>query len=213
MLYEKERKKLCIFMKVMFDRFLTNAAGGNVSIKVSDTHKIMTPTLMSQNYLCNLSPYQILVVDQNDNIIEGDGKITREMNMHEVCYQENPQIKCVIHAHAKEALFFATQEIDMPNLTEATQKFGEIKCLAFAPATTTALAETVREEVKHNQQLPKALLLSKHGVLVMDSSLEKAYDMLERLEYNANIAYKSMVFDALSIKKMEHKDYHYNVEE
>lgn len=213
MLYEQERKKLCLFMKVMFDRFITNAAGGNVSIKVSDSYKIMTPTLMSQNYLCNLSPYQILVVDNEDNIIEGDGKITREMNMHEVCYQENPNVKCVIHAHAKEALFFATQEINMPNLTEATQKFGEIKCLPFAPATTIELAEIVRGEIKNNPKLPRALLLAKHGVLVMDTSLEKAYDMLERLEYNANIAYKSMIFDALSIKKMERKNYHFNLEE
>ena len=48
----------------MYDRKFTNAAGGNVSIKVSDDHFIMSPTLMSQNYLCDLNPEQILVIDK-----------------------------------------------------------------------------------------------------------------------------------------------------
>ena len=71
MLYYGERVKLCKFIKKMYDRKFTNAAGGNVSIKVSDDHFIMSPTLMSQNYLCDLNPEQILVIDKEKNIIDG----------------------------------------------------------------------------------------------------------------------------------------------
>ena len=44
MMYKKEREELCEVVKLMFDRKLTNAAGGNVSVKINDEHIIMTPS-------------------------------------------------------------------------------------------------------------------------------------------------------------------------
>ncbi|MGY3779328.1 class II aldolase/adducin family protein [Isobaculum melis] len=215
MLYEKERTDLCTIIKNMYQRYGTNAAGGNVSVRINDEHIIMTPTLMSQNHLCDLSPYQILVVDMDENIVEGDGRLTREINMHMACFKQHPSIGCVLHGHAKESMVFASMGIDMPNLTEATQKFGKIPCLPFEPACSPALAEMVRERIEAlgDDVLSKAFLLNKHGVLITEASLHKAHDMLERLEYNAYIAYKAMIFDKLAIHKMEEGTYAYNLEE
>lgn len=214
MLYLEERKKLCKFVKVMYDRKFTNSAGGNISVKVSEEHFIMTPTLMSQNYLCDLKPEQIIVIDKAENIIEGLGKITREVNMHLACYEENPAIGCVVHAHALNSMVFACLGLDMPNISEATQKLHDIRCLAFAPATTTKLAETVRKEVRQDQAIPKAYLLRKHGVLVVGATLEKTYDMLERLEWNASIAKAYVIFKKLGIANIDDlTEYNYNIEE
>lgn len=214
MLYLEERRKMCETVKTMFDRFETNAAGGNLSLKVNDEHFIMTPTLMSQKYLCDLSPFQILVVDSDLNIIEGEGRLTREINMHMAVYKQNPEIKSVIHAHAKESMFWASLGRDMPNITEATQKLGEIKCLDYEPATTAELAESVRKYVEHRKgDIPLAVLLERHGLIVADKSLEKAYDMVERLEYNADVAYKMWVLSKLGEEVGFTKDYAYNTEE
>lgn len=219
MLYRKEREDLTKVVKKMFDRFNTNAAGGNVSVKMNEKHIIMTPTLMSQDRFCDLEPYEILVVDMNENIVEGEGRITREINMHMACYQERPEVACVIHAHPRESMVFATTGIDLPNLTEATQKLGDIPVLPFAPATTKELAEIVRKHVSSfalGEAVPKAMLLNKHGILVIDKTLHKAYDMLERIEYNAYVAEKALVLDALGIKKLTdviNKELSYNLEE
>ncbi|AKG73488.1 class II aldolase/adducin family protein [Salinicoccus halodurans] len=213
MLYAEERKKMCATVKIMFDRFQTNAAGGNLSLKVNDDHIIMTPTLMSQNYLCDLSPFQILVVDKDLNIIEGEGRLTREINMHMACYEENPDIKCVIHGHAKESMVWASIGENMPNVTEATQKLGEIKCLDYKPATTPELAESVRSYIKTRDSLPVALLLERHGILIMDKSIEKAYDMVERLEYNAYVSYKMHVLSILGEEVSLEKQHEYNTTE
>lgn len=207
MLYLEERKKLCECVRLMFDRKMTNTAGGNISVKVSEDHYIMTPTLMSQRYHCHLSPNQILVLDQNEKVIEGDGKKTREINMHMACYEENRDVKCVVHAHAIEAMFFATMGIDMPNITEASQKLGEIRCLDYRPATTKDLAELVREQVKKDMKSPKAYLLNKHGVLVLGENLEKTYDLLERLEWNAHVAFKYIVSEQLGTKMRDTVDW------
>lgn len=216
MLYQKEREDLAKVVKVMFDRFETNAAGGNVSVRMNEQHIIMTPTLMSQAKLCDLSAYEILVVDNNNEVVEGDGRVTREINLHRACYTENPEVGCVLHAHPKESMLFATLGMELPNLTEATQKLGTIPTLDFAPATSQELAEIVRTHVIELgvAAVPSASLLNKHGIVVLDTSLHKAFDLLERIEYNAYIAAKALVFDALNIKKLEHDlALNYNLEE
>jgi len=215
MLYEKERRRLCDIVKKMFDRHETNTAGGNISVKMNEDHFIMTPTKMSQEHHCELSPYQILVIDNNENIIEGDGGITREINMHMASYKHNEKIGCVLHAHPLQSMVFATVGMNMPNLTESTQKLGEISCLDFAPATSEKLAYTVKRYLETNKgkNVTNAILLNKHGVLITDTNLIKAYDVLGRLEYNAYVAEKALVFDKLGIKKMENKNYDFNLHE
>lgn len=197
MLYQCEREKLARFAKNLYDRKITNSAGGNISVKINDKHFIMTPTLMSENYHADLRPDQILVIDRAENVIEGDGNITREVNMHMACYEENSEIGAVLHAHALESMTFATIGIDMPNLTEATKKLGKIKCLEYEKATTMELANKVRKEVREDQQIPKAYLLNRHGILITAATLEKAYDMSERLEWNAKIAKEAFVYEHL----------------
>lgn len=215
MLYQMQREDLCRVTKNIYQRYGTNAAGGNISVRLNDEHIIMTPTLMSQNHLCDLSPYQILVVDMNEQIIEGEGRLTREINMHMACYRTNRKIGCVLHGHAKESMVFASQGMDMPNLTEATQKFGQIPCLPFAPACSPELAQIVSDHVRGLEEdvLSKVMLLNKHGVLVLEETLHKANDMLERLEYNAYVAYKALLFDKLGIQKLESAELAYNLEE
>ncbi|SDD31317.1 L-fuculose-phosphate aldolase [Terribacillus halophilus] len=215
MLYRKEREDLCKVVKIMFDRYETNAAGGNVSVRMNDDHIIMTPTLMSQEKFCDLKPYEILVVDMNEQKIEGEGNITREINMHMACYKQRSDIGCVLHAHPKESMVFATLGMELPNLTEATQKLGQIPTLPFAPATSKELAAIVKDHLSDlsDEALPKAMLLNKHGILVVDKTLRKAYDMLERIEYNAYVASKALLFEALNISKRSEEVHTYNLEE
>jgi len=214
MMFLEERIDLCEVARMMFDRYLTNAAGGNITVKVSEELFLMTPTLMSQAKFCRLTPEDILVVDKHGNIYEGKGKLTREFNMHMAAYEALPEAGAVIHGHAKESMVFASLGMQMPNLTEATQKLGDIATLEFAPATTKELAKIVREHLlSRNGQLPVAALLNKHGVIVVDRTLRKAYDMFERLEYNAYVGIHAKIFSALGLYKEERKAYNYNLEE
>lgn len=198
MLYQSEREKLANFVKNMYERKVTNSAGGNVSVKIDENHFIMTPRLMSEEFHCNLRPDQILVIDRNENVIEGDGEVTREVNMHMACYEENPEIGAVVHAHALESMTFSTLGINMPNLTEATEKIGTIRCFKYHKAMTMDLANAVRKQVRKDQQATKAYLINRHGILVTGPNLEKAYDMAERLEWNAKIAKEKFVYEKLS---------------
>ncbi|OIJ11191.1 hypothetical protein BKP37_16180 [Anaerobacillus alkalilacustris] len=215
MMYLDERKDLCEVTQMMFDRFNTNAAGGNISVRVSDEHFIMTPTLMSQAKFCRLNPEDILVIDKDANILEGNGKVTREVNMHLAAFETMPDAGAVVHAHPKESMVFASLGLPLPNLCEATQKLGEVKTLDFAPATSPELAYIVRTYLETRVgDMPVATLLNQHGIVVIDKTLRKAYDMLERIEYNAYVNIHAKIFEVLGICKVnKNNNYSYNLDE
>ncbi|GMG95614.1 class II aldolase/adducin family protein [Tepidimicrobium xylanilyticum] len=209
MLYQSERREMCKIVKSMYDRWLTNAAGGNLSWKVSDNHYIMTASGLSSKYLWDIDPENILVVDDNLNIIEGRGKVTREINMHMEIYKNDDKVKAVIHAHPKELMIYACMGIDMPIVSEALEFLGEkIPCLPYRPATTKELAELVgswtssfskeftEKELIMEDIYAYAALLCRHGVIVASDNLFSANEMLERLETNAYVHIHAAILES-----------------
>lgn len=211
MIFERERQDMANIIKVIFQRKNTNVAGGNFSFKTTDENGkeyiIMTPTMMSEAYLGEVSPAQVLVVEPHTRrIIDGVGSLTREINMHEAVYDANPEIKAVLHAHAPNAMFWATTGLPMPNLTEATQKVGPVPVMDFEPNCSEELAALTSGYIKmNNLPLPHMLLLDSHGVLINakgatgNEAIHKALQILDTAEWNAEIAYKQAVFQALGI--------------
>lgn len=211
MIFEREREDLARIVKLIFARKNTNVAGGNFSFKTSDQagkeYIIMTPTMMSEAYLGEVSPAQILVVEPHTRkVIDGVGKLTREINLHEAVYDTNPEIKAVLHAHAPNSMFWATAGLDMPNLTEATQKIGYVPVLDFEPNCSPELAELVAAYMEKEQlEIPNMLLLNSHGVLISApgktgiEAIHKALQILDTTEWNAEIAYKQTIFQSLGL--------------
>lgn len=218
-LFEDERRDMAHVAKLLFDRNKTNIAGGNISEKIvpeksfdyGDIHIeadhpyiIMTPTMMSEAWFGALEAGQILVVDlETGEKIDGVGRLTREVNMHEEAYKANSRISVVYHSHAPKSMFWATSGLDEPNITEITKvqlKLGRIPCLAYREACTKDLADLVADELKsRNGQIDNLLLLNSHGVLVTSNDLHRATMILETTEWNAEIAYKQAIFQKLGL--------------
>ncbi|MEE6712281.1 class II aldolase/adducin family protein [Pediococcus acidilactici] len=215
-IFEHEREDLAKMVKLIMERDDTNIAGGNFSFKVTDDdgkdYIIMTPTMMSQAYMGELSPEQILVVEPHTRrIVAGEGKLTREINLHEGVYDANPNIRAVLHSHAINNMFWATSGLPEPNVTEATQKLHEIETLEYEPNCSESLAELVSEHITDigNRALMHMYLLNSHGVLitvgkkdkVMDglSAIHQALAIVDTSEWNAQIAYKQAVFQKLGL--------------
>ena len=102
-------------------------------------------------------------------------------------------------------MFWATSHLNMPNLTEATQKVKFIEVLDFEPNCSQELAELVSEKVRKDQTLPKEYLLDSHGVVILTGgedgmeALHKALQIIDTVEWNAEIAYKQAVFQKLGL--------------
>lgn len=218
-IFEDERRDMARVAHLFFDRNRTNVAGGNISEKIvpeksfdyGDVHIeaghpyiIMTPTMMSEAWFGDLEAAQILVVDlETGKKLDGAGRLTREINLHEEAYRADPNITVVYHSHAPKSMFWATIGQDEPNVTEITQVqlgLGKIKCLPYREACTKDLADIVYKELKaRNGQVENMFLLNSHGVLITSNDLHRAAMTLETSEWNAEIAYKEAIFKKLGL--------------
>ncbi len=187
--YYDERMKLARFMKLLFDRKLTNAAGGNAAVRLDDDLILVTPSMMSEHRHCVLNPEQILLCDYDLNILDGEGLLSRECRMHALLLKNIPEIGAVIHAHPEYTMVFVSAPKPIPSVTEATQKMGDCLLIDQAKAYSEDLAENVYDFFKgKREQLKKAGLcglLPFHGTVAVGKDLEKAFSVVERIECDA----------------------------
>lgn len=185
------RAKICRIGALMYDRRLTDAAGGNISARVGD-YVCISPRYAGSKYQWNIQPEQVLVVDMDLNILDGTGEISRESKVHFKLYREfGEHGSSVIHAHARNALVFAAAALPIPPVLEATQKFGTVPCVEFAPAHGSDLADHITEAIRGNESRIRkqamAVLAPWHGLFVMGKDIDATYDAVERVDENAYI--------------------------
>jgi L-fuculose-phosphate aldolase len=174
---------------LLFERHLTDAGGGNVSVRVGDKVCI-SPRYSGQKHRWQLQPEDVLIVDLDGNILDGAGQLSRESRAHLGLHKEfGEHGTAVIHAHARNILVFATAAKPMPAVMEATLKFGEIKVVGYAPSHTADLAQNVVEGIRGQeariQKHAAAVIAPWHGLFLMGKDLDAAFDAVERLDTNA----------------------------
>ena len=186
---QRMREKIARFGRMLYERHLTDAAGGNLSARVGDV-LCMSPRYSGSKRQWQLQPEDILVVDMERNILDGEGQISRETNVHFKLYKEfSEHGSAVIHAHAKKLLVFAALGVPLPPVLEATRKFGETPVVAYAPAHSEQLALNVYEAIRGREAVIRkhaaAVLAPWHGVFLMGKDIDAAFDAVERLDTNA----------------------------
>jgi len=176
---------------LLYERFLTNSAGGNTSCRLGDRIYI-TPRGLGSKYRWQLTADMVLVFDQDLNPIEGDPEqISRESKMHFACYRHFPEVNAVIHAHPRHLSVFATAGRPVAPTLDYTEKFGVMAVVPPLPSHSQELADAVVEKLAPLQaKMAKnglGLVLAGHGVVIVGRDLADAYDTLERLEWSAHI--------------------------
>jgi L-fuculose-phosphate aldolase len=175
---------------LLYSRYLTNSAGGNMSCRVEDRIYI-TPRGLGSRHRWQLREEMVLVFDADLNPIEGDpSMVSRESRMHFACYRRFPQVNGVIHAHPRYLSVFAAAGRPVTPTNEYTEKFGTVEVVPPLPGHSQALADAVVEKLAPRRGEMEAhglgLILAWHGVVTVGRDLGDAYDTLERLEWSAH---------------------------
>ena len=134
MQYMAERRKLLQMASDLWERRLTNAAGGNLAMRVDDNRILLSPSMMSEHKHCRLDIEEPLLIDYDCNILEGTGKMSREGRMHALILKNIPEVGGVIHAHPFYTMVFVAACKPIPQVTEATLKMGETGLIHQAKA-------------------------------------------------------------------------------
>lgn len=175
--------------RFLFDRQLTDAGGGNISLRVGDVF-CMSPTLAGQMKQWQLAPDDVLVVNENGDVLHGDGGLTRESAVHFGLHRNFADSgTAVIHAHPRNLLVFACANRAMPPVMEATRKFGVTPVIQYAPAHSPKLGQRIVATMRGREPMiakqAAGTLAPWHGLFLMGKNLPAALDAVERLDTNA----------------------------
>ncbi|WP_239447105.1 class II aldolase/adducin family protein [Treponema sp. Marseille-Q4523] len=165
-------------MKRLYDRQLTTASGGNISLRVSDDEFCITPSSIDKG---SLTAESIAIVKFDGTNLTPNLKLSIETEMHRQILLKRPDLRAVVHAHPVFASAFATAQpcaLDSRLIAETYFILGEIVNVPYFIMGSKELADAVSEAVVHNT----AVLLENHGALCAAKDLLHAFDGIDLME-------------------------------
>ena len=139
---ETTAEKIAYVGRRMFERRLTDMAGGNVSAREGDRLYI-SPRYSGSRRHWQLTPEDIIWGDiQTDELLDHPD-FSREGKAHLAVYRNFPDVTGIIHAHPFHVLPFCVAGRPIEPVLEATQKFGVTKVIKGAPAHSDELAANI----------------------------------------------------------------------
>lgn len=196
--------------RILFDRHLTDAGGGNISLRVGDVF-CMSPTLAGQNKQWQLLPEDVLVVNRNGEILAGEGGLTRESAVHFGLHENFGDYgSAVIHAHPRNLMVFACTNMPLPPVMEATRKFGMTPLIEYAPAHSPKLGQRIVATMRGREAMiakhAAGTIAPWHGLFLIGKNLPAALDAVERLDTNAYVLMMSRHLKASPLLRDESAD-------
>ena len=193
--------------RVLFDRHLTDAGGGNISLRVGELF-CMSPTLAGQNKQWQLEPEDVLVVNRRGEILEGEGALTREIAVHFGLHENFSDYgNAVIHCHPRNLMVFACANMPLPPVMEATRKFGTTPVIEYAPAHSPKLGQRIVATMRGREAMiakhAAGTIAPWHGLFLIGKNLPAALDAVERLDTNAYVIMMSRQLGASPLLREE----------
>ncbi len=189
MQYMSERKKMLEMIGDLWDRRLTNAAGGNLAMRVDEGRILLSPSMMSEHKHCRIGIEEPLLIDYDCNVLEGTGAFSREGRMHALIMQNIPEVNGSIHAHPFYTMVYVAACKPIPHVTEATLKMGDTGLIRQAKAYSMELAENAYQYFAARSEQLKITglcgILPYHGTIAVGKHIEQAFSVVERVEADA----------------------------
>ncbi len=183
----KLKKEIVDLCKILLKEKHVIGSAGNVSTRVKDDeNELILITPSNVNY-AEMKPEDILIIDMDGKVIEGDRNPSVEKYMHLNVYRERDDVNAIIHAHSIYSTVLSALNLSLPPVMEELVPYigGEVQCAEYGEAGSDELAETVINALEEKN----AVLLANHGNLCCGSHLEGAKTVLDYLERGAKIYY------------------------
>ncbi len=193
---EELKKKVCTANKELFKNNLVTFSWGNVS--GIDREKNLIAVKASGVSLKDLSPEDIVIVDMEGKVIEGDKKPSVDIDAHLVLYKNFENIKSVVHAHSTYLTIHAQAKKPILCLgtTHADYFYGKVPVSrdlsdeeinnGYEANTGKAIVETLGKN-KLNPDYCRACLVASHGPFVWGDSVQNALQNAVALEQIAKM--------------------------
>ncbi len=199
MLMEKERIEVVEYGKRMSQSGLTNGTSGNISMY--DPEKGYMAISPSGIGYMETKPEDVVVLDINGNIIEGDKNPSSEYLLHAEVYKKFSNARAVVHTHSTYCATFAClgMPIEAVHYLIAGASTHVIPVVPYATFGSAELAENLQKTKADGN----AMLLANHGMVAYADTIAKAYNVAENVEWVAHIQYLTMSIGKPNILPVE----------
>ena len=165
-----------------------------------------------------MSADDMVVVDLDGNVVEGDLRPSSDLPTHIELYKGFPEIRAVVHTHSRFATVFsqAGKSIPMLGTTHADTFYGDVPCTrpmtkdeiesAYEKETGTVILEAF--EGKDPSAIPAALVYS-HGPFTWGKDAHDAVKNAIVLEEVAMMAWHTLSLNPNATFQQDLADKHY----
>ena len=176
------RRGIVRVCKLMYERGLIAGADGNVSVRISFDHVLVTPRGFSK---ASVEEHDLVLVNLDGERVGGRHEPSSEVAMHLAVYRAREDVNAVVHAHPPVATAFAVAGIGLPGdvLPELAVQMGEVPVVPYATPGTDAMPDALAPFLPNYD----AFLLANHGATTVGCTLAEAHQRMESLEHSANI--------------------------
>ena len=200
---EDLRKELIKYGKLAGDKNFTPGYSGNLSARYGD--KILITSSGSANGY--LSEDELVLMDFQGNLLEGNKKPSSEKMLHVKFYEMRPDINYIIHVHSPYLSTFACCHIplDEPVMAENVFYFGQIPLADYGLPSSKDLVDKTSVYFKDYD----AVLMANHGFITGGKTLKDAFLKLELAEsyaqvvFNCKVLGKPVLFTKEQVEEIE----------
>jgi L-ribulose-5-phosphate 4-epimerase len=194
MLYPELRKEVCIMNQELPKQGLVVWSGGNVSGIVREAgHVVIKPSGVPFE---ELTPQNMVVVDLEGRVVEGDLKPSVDVEIHNYIYQRRLDIGGICHTHAPYSTSFALLGEPIPAaLTPIAHMLGRsVPCTGYVKPASLETALAVVETSDGGM----AVLVNRHGPITFGKNATEAVKVATYLEEAAKTIHLAMLRGAVT---------------
>ncbi len=169
------KEDILYWAKRLYQKNMSPSTSGNISLKTDKGILISA----SGTCLNDMDENDVVLIDYNGNLLEGNKKASSEKIMHSEIYTKRDDINAIIHCHCPVITAFAVahQEIKKPILPDFALFYDEIPLVPYYCPSSIELADAVGKYFeKYN-----VVLLKNHGVVLGADTLQNAFYQLEMI--------------------------------
>ena len=182
----------------LYDRGLIAGQDGNVSVRLSSGHILVTPSGLSK---VDVTPDDLVELTAEGEPVTRGPAASSEIGMHLRIYRERPDVRAIVHAHPPVATAFGVAGRDFMDavLPEVIFHLGRVPLVPFALPGTPALGDAMAPYLADHD----AFLLASHGATTVGPTLRLAHQRMESLEHSARILHAASQIGSVALLPAE----------
>ncbi len=188
------REKVCALHQELPRNNLVVWSMGNVSARDPESGLVVIKP--SGLLFPDLTPANMVVVDADGNVVEGDYSPSSDTASHCYIYRHRPDVHGVVHTHSRYATAFAALGREIPCfLTGMADEFGgPIPCGGFALIGGEEIGQEIVRTLEGHRS--RACLMQNHGVFTIGETVTKAVKAAVMCEDSATTAWLALQLGA-----------------